>query len=100
LSKDLIGSNQSNPLDGGLRDEHAIEGISVKKGQTEHGDGVQAGDGNLRVVVVQKLTPEQAWGDGEIRALEACLDRCLPGACGTEEELVLRVFDEGASGAR
>src|SRR5439155_2719534 len=90
LRNKLIGSEQADPLDRCLSNQHAIKGILVNGRQTLDCHCMFADDGQFAIPIVEQPASEQSRIYSEIIAPEPTLDRNFPQAGGAEQKLVFR----------
>lgn len=72
--QDCVGSEKNKSFHNRLRDENAVERISMDRRQVDHSNAMSAGDGKFVEVVLQKLSAESPRVLVEIAATKTLLD--------------------------
>src|SRR5579883_895496 len=91
-----IRRQQGDPLDDRLSDQHPIERVPVNRWEIADRNSVLARDRKLVIAVIEQSPAQQSRLDLEIVAAEAALDRNLPKAGGTEQQVGISIRDQRA----
>src|SRR5664279_817612 len=92
LRHDRIVREQRNALDRRLRHENTIKGVFMNRWQALDGNDVVADNRQFAVTVVQQTTAQQTGLDPKVFSPQSTLDRYLPQAGSTEQQLVVPVL--------
>ena len=86
---ELVAGQQRECFDLRLCDQDSIEWVIVNRRQEIHGSGVDPGDGEFVVFVLQERPVQNAWINVEVLASQPALNRDFPQRRCAEEERVL-----------
>src|SRR5689334_19299441 len=90
----IVRGEQGDALAERLREEQAVEWVLVQWWKHVDVHRVLAGDRELRVPIVEQASPQDTRLDLEIASAQRFLDGDLPEAGGTEQQLVVLVFED------